>query len=272
MRARSLSTCILAVALSLCTGAAAQNTGQAPSKSVPDFTPPRWPSPPVPSDDYPEFAGTFDLKGAVTLNCLAKVSGRLGDCRIARAVPRGLGFEQQALRDAATYTITPAQTSEGPVERRIEFTVNYALEEPYTPQPWKGPKPTPEQLQAAKAMVSLMLSEGTELPEQDLDQVDLSDLDADLREKVQAILAERPMPKVENERLTDMLSAALALVLAKHGYANVFEVPLKEQDQFFRDGEVALASLATKHIHDETAWISQVRNDFCAVHDCGPQD
>lgn len=115
----------------------------------------RIPSPYEMSDVYPEFATQIDMEGAATLRCAAVAEGRLADCRVVRAWPRGLGFDRAALALTPRFLIQPRLVDGQARRSRVQFTVHFSLGPPPTPPvPWAGAEPTPEGLAVARTVVA----------------------------------------------------------------------------------------------------------------------
>lgn len=75
---------------------------------------------------YPERAVARSIEGAVTLDCIVRVSGAL-DCAVVSETPRGWGFAEAALRISRDYAMVPATRDGAPVEGRYRMRVPFAL-------------------------------------------------------------------------------------------------------------------------------------------------
>ncbi len=142
--ARLFSALCLAALASGCASSVIQN---------PSWT--QIPSPYEMGDVYPEFATQIDMEGAATLRCGAVTEGRLADCRVLKAWPRGLGFDRAALALTPRFLIQPRLVDGEARRARVRFTVHFSLGPPSTPPvPWAGAEPTPEALALARTVVA----------------------------------------------------------------------------------------------------------------------
>lgn len=119
---------------------------------------PTWASLPDPyaqGENFPLFASMVGLEADVQLRCVAQPDGRLGNCRVTKATPAGLGFEEAALSQTGDYLLNPRQVDGNPAKGSVAFTVRFRLDDEELPPPWTGPDPTPEQLEAARAVLSV---------------------------------------------------------------------------------------------------------------------
>lgn len=93
----------------------------------PTITNPRWLQ--VPRDlgrYYPARAQQVGVEGAVTLDCIVNVSGRLG-CSVVNETPLGWNFGPAALRISQDYRMAPAmqngQAVQGHYRMRVPFQI-----------------------------------------------------------------------------------------------------------------------------------------------------
>lgn len=129
------------------------------SACAPVVIDPSWASLPDPysqAEKFPLFASMVGLEADVQLRCVAQADGRLENCRVAKATPAGLGFEDAALSQTGEYLLNPRQVDGNPAKGSVAFTVRFRLAaEDEPPPPWTGPDPTPERLEAARAALSV---------------------------------------------------------------------------------------------------------------------
>lgn len=116
----------------------------------------RLPDPHSQAENFPLFASMVGLEANVQLRCVAQADGRLANCRVTKATPAGLGFEEAALSQTGEYLLNPRQVDGQPAKGSVAFTVRFRLAaEDEPPPPWTGPDPTPERLEAARAALSV---------------------------------------------------------------------------------------------------------------------
>ncbi len=133
-------------------------SGSLNSGCAPIVVDPSWASLPDPdsqADNFPLFASMVGLEADVQLRCAAQADGRLANCRVAKATPAGLGFEEAALAQTGEYLLNPRQVNGEPAKGSVAFMVRFRLAAEDEPPPWTGPDPTPEQLEAARAALSV---------------------------------------------------------------------------------------------------------------------
>jgi protein TonB len=93
-----------------------------------DLTDPLLTRPVLVSEDrprYPPAAQRAGIEGSVVLSAVVTETGVIGPVTIVRASPRGLGFEDEALRFVRTRRYRPATRQGVPVRVRMEMVVEF---------------------------------------------------------------------------------------------------------------------------------------------------
>lgn len=102
-----------------------------PVQTLPPIAPtgnadPIWLTRPQPV--FPERALVAGVQGGVVaLECVAEVSGRLGQCRVVSESPAGYDFGANALEAAAESRIQPRRVNGASVPSKINFNVRYRM-------------------------------------------------------------------------------------------------------------------------------------------------
>ena len=173
LMSRLLGALCLAALTSGCASSVIQNPGWT-----------QIPSPYEMGDVYPEFATQIDMEGGATLRCAAVTEGRLADCRVLKAWPRGLGFDRAALALTPRFLIQPRLVDGEARRARVQFTVHFSLGPPPAPPAhWAGAEPTPEALALARTVVARWPGRPTPVPAS-------LDVDADRQRWVASVIAQ----------------------------------------------------------------------------------
>jgi protein TonB len=93
-----------------------------------DLTDPLLTRPVLVSEDrprYPPAAQRAGIEGSVVVSAVVTETGVIGPLTVVRASPRGLGFEDEALRFVRTRRYRPATKQGVPVRVRMEMLVEF---------------------------------------------------------------------------------------------------------------------------------------------------
>lgn len=97
----------------------------APSEFVPTEKLPEIISAPAP--EYPELARNAGVTGTVLVQFLVKKNGDIGEVKVIKATPAGLGFEDAAVKAVKTWKMKPAINNGQPVAIWITQPVRFKL-------------------------------------------------------------------------------------------------------------------------------------------------
>jgi protein TonB len=79
---------------------------------------------------YPPLALERRLSGTVRLKALVDETGAVVEVSVVRATPRGMGFEDAAIRHVKSRRYRPATKGNVPVRVRIEVTIDFRKPSP----------------------------------------------------------------------------------------------------------------------------------------------
>jgi len=205
--------------------------------------PAHWETPPdVKRSDYPALARDLRINGTVTLECVNNEDGALSRCAAMSAKPADAGFQQAAL--AIVFRGRVAQLAGVPFSIELPFDILDEDDEPLR-QPWEGPEPGPEHIQAAQAERSIRDWKVNEMPPEKA---------ALLRGWMDELY-----PDLEAEKAWH--AAGVARVLALHG---VDYLPTRKPI-----GWDAWYAQVTRASPEDPAPIrNEMRRRYCAAFDC----
>lgn len=208
---------------------------------------------------YPPFAVEADLPGQVTLECVARVDGRLDLCRATKVIPQGLGFDRASLSVTPEYQVNPQAVDGQDQKARVVFTHRYGMADDVAPPRWTRPAPSAEQLEAA---ATLMRPIGSTPP--GLEEMPLG-VDVDREARVRAILAE--VVREFEPRMREARVLALARLLTPEQAAYVLtregpRPPPLNLDEFAETGDEVW------QVGQEQS--ARLRSLYCAEFDCRP--
>lgn len=193
------------VRLALATAAVSMASG---CGEPPVITNPAWASTPsskVMEENYPPFPSMTGLSGRVEMLCLSIVNGILADCRVVRAAPSGIGFENAAVGLTEAFRIAPKTVDGAPKDASVRFVISFRMAEEPAIAPYAGRTPPEGAVRAARQIARAGMSgEHKAMLERDLQ------VDADRRDAVTAML-DRALKATEAEMVE---ARALAIVRA----------------------------------------------------------
>ena len=79
---------------------------------------------------YPPLALQRGIEGSVVISALVDETGAVVDVSVVRATPRGMGFEDAAIRHVKSRRYRPATKGNVPVRVRIEVTIDFRKPSP----------------------------------------------------------------------------------------------------------------------------------------------
>ncbi len=208
---------------------------------------------------FPPFAIEAGLAGQVTLECVARVDGLLDRCRATKVIPQGLGFDRASLSVTPEYRVNPQSVDGQAQKARVVFTHRYRLPDDVEPPPWNGPAPSATQLEAAKALMSVL-----EVANRSPGEMPLG-VDADRDVEVRAMITQVDLEFEVRMREAGALAFARLLTPEQAAYFLTREGPRPPPPDLERLAETGpeVARLATERS-------ARLRSVYCSRFDCRP--
>lgn len=230
----------------------------------PVITNPAWASTPSAAameESYPPFPSLVGLSGRVEMLCLSIVNGILADCRVVRAAPSGIGFENAAVGLTEKFRVAPKTVDGAPKDASVRFVINFRMSEEPAIAPYTGRTPPDGAVRVARQIAR------TGVPE-DLKAMLKRDLrvDADRREAVTAMLA-RALKATEAEMI-EAHALAMARALSPTQAADVAN-GYRPRGAFPTSAQIEAAGPELKHAAVRTSEV--LRAEYCAAYSCGTE-
>lgn len=229
--------------------------------------PPRWLNPPQPGM-FPGFAGLIKVNGRVTLRCRVARQGLPEDCEVLEAIPDSLGFEDAALRAAATGVASPRIVNGQAVPAEIQFTVRFVhvlSEDGGDGSPYLGPAVSPRAIELGRRIAR----ENEVEIVRDISDSMLEGLAPDRRAIVEPWLYELRI--LDAEILIDDYGIMLARLTSEADLEASAAAGTPLNRGVPTEEEWDAVSVDLVHPGYEARW-TRLRERYCAMWSCGLQD
>lgn len=212
--------------------------------------------PVVERHDYPALAKDLRINGTVTFECANNEDGALARCAAMSANPADAGFQEAAL--AIVFRGRVAQPANVPFTIELPFNILTEGDEPLR-QPWEGPEPGPEHIQAAQAFTDSFYGGSRSATERSIRDWKVDEMPPEKAALLRAWMAEL-YPDLETEKAWH--TAGVARVLARHG---LDYLPTKKPIGW----DVWYAQVTQASPEDPALIRNEMRRRYCVAFDCG---
>lgn len=158
---------------------------------------------------YPPLAQLLGANGAATIMCGVTVTGSMGDCRVVKESPLGLGFGEATLLASGAFHLKPRIVDGKPIAGAVMVPLRWQLAPASGPA--TGAAPSPEPAPRALALARRIVA-GMGMVDAVTDE-----LDRDARARVQlAVMGGAPAPSANEAQVVfDLLHQAYAAEAAR---------------------------------------------------------
>lgn len=205
--------------------------------------------------DYPPMAKDLRVNGTVTLECVNNDDGALTRCGAVFARPADMGFQQAAL--AIVFRGRVARPVGVPFMVELPFDILTEGDEPLR-QPWEGPEPGPEHIQAAQAFTDSFYGGSRSAAERSIRDWKVNEMPPEKAALLRAWMAEL-YPDLEAEKA--LYAAGVARVLARHG---LDYLPTQKPIGW----DVWYAQVTQASPEDPALIRNEMRRRYCEAFDC----